>query len=165
MLRAAGVTAATSLTGCLLNNDQVAGGHLYVENFLPNDYRVSITVVRGREAGGERIIDGWFRIPVDHALLFEAVIEAGMPYMITVHRPDVAPEDRVTATIPTCEANGGSARDVSVRVRADGTGIIPWGCDQDYTRRKLEYVEASEYAIDPPAAADPTATESTSTES
>ena len=152
VLRTGAVTAVGALGGCLLNNPQVPGGHLYVENMLPEDYRVMITVTEGTDRQGETVVEGWYRVPVNHALQFEGVIESGTTYTVTAHRPTVPPEDRITVTVDPCEGDGSAARDVSVRIRQDGTGIIPWECDQDYTRRELEYVDPSEYAIDPPQA-------------
>lgn len=158
VLRTGVVTVGSALGGCLLNNPQVGGGHLFVENMLPTEYRMSLTVIEGTDGEGDQVVDGWFRIPPDHALQFQNVIEAGTTYTITAHRPNVEAMDRVTVTVRPCGGNEDAVRDVSVRVREDGTGIIPWACDEEYTRRELEYVNATEYAIDEPQATERPAT-------
>lgn len=54
-----------------------------------------------------------------------------------------------STTVSSCEGND-VARDVSVRVQADGMGINPRECDEEYTLRDLDYVDPETYAIEPP---------------
>lgn len=150
VLGAAGASVAGAISGCTLNNPTVSGGHLYVENLRSTRFRISLTVTTGTDREGDQVVSGWYRVPESTALQFEEVIEPGTSYTITVHRPTVPPEDRVTVTIPSCGGDQG-ARDVSVRTRDDGMGVIPWGCDQDYTQQELEYVAPGDYQIEQPA--------------
>lgn len=149
VLRAVGVTGATALAGCSWNNPDVSGGHLFVENFLPEDYQTAISVAQGRSQDGEEVVEGYYRIPSDHAIQFGEILEGGAAHTITAYTRGSSPEDRTTVTVPACGSED-ATRDVSVRVREDGTGIIPWECNQEYDRRELEYVDASEYRIGTP---------------
>lgn len=158
-----GTSAATilgSLAGCTLGNQETEGGHLYVENTLPAGYQIYLSVTQGRDREGEAVVSGWYEVPSDTALQFQEVLEPGTAYTVTVHRPTVPSEDRVTVTINPCEG-GGTGRDVSIRVRGDGMGVIPWGCNEDgYEELELEYVNPEPYTIDTPAEAQTTETES-----
>ncbi|SFR93976.1 hypothetical protein SAMN05216559_1418 [Halomicrobium zhouii] len=149
VLGAVGAGVAGAVSGCTLNNPEVEGGHLYVENLRSETFELSLTVTAGTDREGDQVVSGWYRVPEETALQFQEVIEPGTSYTITVHRQTVPPEDRVTVTVPTCGGDQGT-RDVSVRTREDGMGIIPWGCDEDYTQQELEYVSPGEYEIEPP---------------
>lgn len=149
VLRSSAAVGVLSLAGCALDNPDVAGGHLFVENTLPAEYRVVLTVTQGADRDGEAVVDDVYRVPADHALQFEGVLEAGTTYTVTAYRPRAESEDRVTVTVPPCENEDAEGRDVSVRVRDDGTGIIPWGCaNEEYTRLELEYVDPSGYTVE-----------------
>ncbi len=152
VLRAAGVTGAAAIAGCSWNNPDVTGGHLFVENFLPEDYRTVVSVAQGRSRDGEEVVEGYYRIPSDHAIQFEEILEGGAAHTITAYTRGSSPADRTTVTVPACGGEN-ATRDVSVRVREDGTGIIPWECDQEYERRELEYVDATDYRVGPPTEA------------
>lgn len=143
VLRASGLTAATALGGCLLENQETEAGHLYVENTSGEERRVALLVVPEGEDAEAAAVDGWYRVPDSHALEFEGVIEPDQAYSVRAALPDAPPEDRVAVTVDPCEDGGD--RIVSVRTRPDGVGVIPFGCEESYTERELEYVDASDY--------------------
>lgn len=145
VLRTGLTVAAGSLAGCVFGEPDVEGGHLYVENTVSEDVTVDLTVAQGSDLEGEVVVDERYRLPQGHALQFEGVLERGQTYTIGARRPVSNREDSVQVTVRPCEGDPETGRDVSVRVRPDAMGVIPWGCSEEYERRELEYVSPEDY--------------------
>lgn len=142
--------AVTGLAGCALDNEETPNGHLLVENPANDAVRLSLVVTANPGGDGERIIDGVYGVPAGHVLQFEGVLESGSQYSIDAAVLPNQQEGRVEVGVETCD-EGDSAEKMDVRVRAtsDSLGIIPYGCDQTYTRSEdMTYVDPSDYQVE-----------------
>ncbi|WP_436931873.1 hypothetical protein [Halosimplex halobium] len=178
VLAAAGLAVSGGLGGCLLRQRGPGTGHIYVENTDETTHRVALWVAQrsvgdgetpgetgdqtgtaggtaeGPGAGGstrdpDPIVAAWYRVPEGDAVEFQNVIEPGQGYEVRAALPDAPPADRITGVVDPCSGEAAGERVVSVRVRPDGLGIIPWGCEDTYTKGDMEYVDASERRIEP----------------
>lgn len=78
------------------------------------------------------------------------MLEPGRTYTIGVNAADEPPTENIGATVKPCEDDSEGTRDVSVRIRDEGHGVIPWSCDEEYTERELKYEDPEEYRVEPP---------------
>lgn len=152
ILRTATVAAAASLTGCLWGNEETHGTNLFLENMKGQDQVVQLIVSPGEEIDGERVVDNWYEAPEGVALEFENVLESGQTYTVGLQAADEPPDEHIASTVDPCEGepDADATRDVSVRVRDEGHGVIPWGCDEEYTERNLDYRPADQHSVEPP---------------
>lgn len=144
-LATGGLTAAAALGGCLVDNPESTAGHLYAENTTSQDAHLALWVGERGDGTPEEVLAGAYDVPASHALEFEGVFVPDRAYTVRAALPEASQSDRVSAAIDECEETPAGERSVSVRTRPDGLGVIPWGCEQSYTERELEYVSASEY--------------------
>lgn len=148
----AGTAVATSLSGCLLGNEEVPGGHLFVGSSLGGPRRLWLTVVEDPEGNSEEVVDGLYRIPPQTVLQFDGVLQSDMTYSISARIPNTSTEERFDVTIETCDEDD-PAEKMDVRIRANtdpnDIGIIHYRCDRTYNYEEdTEYVNASEYRIE-----------------
>ena len=150
VLRAGSAIAATGLAGCTFGNQGTPTGHLLVGNQTTDPVRVSLAVIANPEGERESLVDGLYRVPAGHVLQFEGVLESRTEYSIAADVPGGEPEDQVSVGIETCDENDPAEKmDVRVRAAPDDVGIIPYGCDQTYTRREdMTYVDPEDYLVD-----------------
>ncbi|WP_135363091.1 hypothetical protein [Halosimplex halophilum] len=176
MLAATGLAVSGGLAGCLLRQQGPGTGHIYIENTDETAHRVALWVAQrsvddaatpgetgavgatgtdGGTGSGEGtgdvdpIVAAWYRVPEGDAVEFQNVIEPGQGYEVRAALPDAPPADRITGVVDPCSGEAAGERVVSVRVRPDGLGIIPWGCEDTYTKGDMEYVDAGERRIEP----------------
>ncbi|WP_436907325.1 hypothetical protein [Halosimplex marinum] len=169
VLAATGLAATGGLGGCLLRQRGPGTGHIYIENTDDTSHRVALWVAPrsvDAETPGETGTDGetgtgegtgdadpivaaWYRVPEGDAVEFQDVIEPDQGYEVRAALPDAPPADRVTGVVDPCSGEAAGERVVSVRIRPDGLGIIPWGCEDSYTKGDMNYVDASERRIEP----------------
>jgi len=135
----------TSLSGCQWDNPETAAGHIYAENSTGEEHRLALVVAEQSEGTPTVEIRGWYRVPADHALEFDGVLEPDRRHVVRARLSDAPPEDRVTATIDRCPEGQRGQRVVTIDVQPDGLGVLPRDCETSYTQRELEYVSASEY--------------------
>ena len=147
-----GATVATGLSGCLLGNEEVPNGHLFVGSSLGGPDQLRLTVVEDPEGNSERVVDGLYRIPSQTVLQFNGVLQSGMTYSISARIPNTSMEERFDVTIDTCD-EGDPAEKMDIRIRANtdpnDIGIIHYRCDRTYNyEENTQYVNASEYRIE-----------------
>lgn len=151
VLRAAGTGAAASVAGCLLGNEETGGSRLFVENNAGQEVLLQLVVATGEGIEGDRLLDEWYRVPRQVALEFEDVMEDEATHTVGVHAAEEGPEEGVQATVTPCEDDDAvTMRDVSVRVEPEAMRVVPWECQDEYTERDMEYVEAFEHRVDDP---------------
>lgn len=149
VLRAAGVAVVAGTSGCQLDNPTTAAGHVYAENDSGSSRRVAFFIRERTDGGFDDEIAAWYRVPNDHALEFENVLEAGRTHVIHAALPGSPPTDEVTLTVDPCQEGEAGDRVITVDLQPDGLGIVPRGCQASYTQRELEYVPAAEYRLEP----------------
>ncbi|MDS0294331.1 hypothetical protein [Halogeometricum luteum] len=148
-----GTVAVTgALAGCALDNETVSGNHIFIENRDTTAHTVTISV-REASGGRETVLQNRYRVPSQHALQFEGVLQSGTGYQIDVEqtRADVEPQqDGLDVGIQTCSEGDSSARmDVSVILDESGPGFVTWPCNRTYTyRERLTYEDPGAYTVD-----------------
>lgn len=148
-----GTVAVTgALAGCALDNPTVSGNHLFIENRDTTAHTVAISV-RETSNGRETVLQDRYRIPGEHALQFEGVLESGADYQIDVEQTqaDIEPQqDDLDVGIQTCgEDDSADRMDVSVILDGSGPGFVTWPCNQTYTyRERLTYEDPDAYTAD-----------------
>jgi hypothetical protein len=151
LLRVSGLAAAGLTAGCALDNPDVQGGVLFLENRSDEVRRAHLRVTSGTDEGGERVVDERYRLPAYYALEFGDVLHSGEKYRIRVRQEAASdPEETMEMPVETCDEETPSDQMyVSAILSRNGPGISRWGCKDEYTEReRLTYVdEASEYAI------------------
>ncbi|QLH80123.1 hypothetical protein [Halosimplex pelagicum] len=168
LLAATGLAATGGLGGCLLRQSGPGTGHIYVENTDDTTHRVALWVASRSDDGdgtpggadgatgtgegtetADPLVAAWYRVPAGDAVEFQEVIESGATYEVRAALPDAPPSDRVTGVVGPCSGDPAGERVVSVRTRPDGLGIIPWGCEESYTKGDMNYVDAEERRLEP----------------
>lgn len=150
VLRLGAIATSGAISGCALDNPDVPGNHLFVENRDSEPYTVTLSV---SEAGsGDVVVDNRYRVPGETALQFEGVLEAGNGYEIQIEqqREDTSPwSDDMSVEIESCSDEDPSDKvDVSVLLAEAGPTVVTWPCDRGYTyRERLTYVEPDEHAV------------------
>lgn len=148
-----GAASTTLLAGCAVEDavfgEDVQGGHVFLYNNKNDEERAGLVVTD--KSDGERVINGMYRIPGEHALQFEEVLESGNTYEFWVVQPgqESRGEQNLSVTVKTCrEGDPSDKLDVLVQVTSHGPDMATFGCDETYSRRaEVTYVEPSEYWI------------------
>lgn len=147
LLVAGGLAVSGSVGGCLLDNPDTAAGHVYIENTSPGDRRLALSVTAETDGTPRQVVDSWYDVPEGTALEMEGVLEPGQRYTVRAALEDAQPADTEVAEIDTCEEGAEGERVVSVRTAVDRLGVLTRGCDESYTQRELEYVEATQHRV------------------
>lgn len=138
-----------ALGGCLWGGSEINPGHVYVENTSDGERELATLIAEQTDGTLDPEIQAWYRIPEDYALQFENVLEPNETHVVRTRLRGSSPENREAVTVELCSENRDEGqRVVTVRLQPDAVGIIPYGCEEAYTRQELEYVDASEYRIE-----------------
>ena len=153
VLAVAAGSSTISLAGCsgVLTRASPRDGPdpFYVENHTDKEHRFSVVITR--KSDDERIVDGEYRVPADHAAVFADIGEVGTTYRFAVGFDDVSPltgEWSVSRCPP--EERGPDANTAGAFfVREDRTGFARNQCDDQQVGDSdaLTYVRATEVAI------------------
>ncbi len=151
VLRAATLAAATALAGCPVGPfggpPDPAGG-LFVENRTESAKRIQLSVTG---PDGDRLVHDEYRVPAEHALQFQGVLEPRRTYDIRAYQPD-APEtanEHLVLEVETCdEADPAGRMDVVILAGSNGPDILTFGCDSSYGETGyLTYVDPAEHEL------------------
>lgn len=148
LLQAGAVVAVSAVGGCQWSGPEISPGHVYVENLSQGARELALFVAEQSNGTLDPEVQAWYEIPDGSALQFEEVLEPNSTHVVRAELRDSPIETPEAATIDPCpEGRDAGERVVSVRLQQDEIGILPHGCQDDYARRELEYVDASEHRI------------------
>lgn len=146
VLGASGLVTTAVLGGCLGSSPEIDPGHVYVENMSGGERELALVVAEQSDGALDLEVQAWYRIPEGYALQFRNMLEPDRTHVVRAELRNSPAEGPEAVTIDPCpEGRDAGERVVSVRLQPDEIGIIPFGCRDEYMRRELEYVEASEY--------------------
>lgn len=146
-LQAATLATVTALAGCPAgpfgSGSDPAGG-LFVENRTESAKRIQLSVTEGG-SNGDRLVHHEYRVPAEHALQFQGVLEPQRTYDIRAYQPDVpaTANEHLVLEVGTCEEADESGRmDVVILAGSNGPDILAFGCDSSYGETEyLTYVD------------------------
>lgn len=149
VIRTGLIVTSGTLCGCTLDNPEVSGNHLFIENRDTGAHTVTISV-RETENNSEVVIQNQYRVPGQHVLQFEEVLQSETSYEINVRMTRVdasSQEDDLEVELETCSEEDPAERmDISVVLDSSGPGFVTWPCNETYVyRERLTYVAPEEY--------------------
>lgn len=148
LLGAVTAVGTATVAGCVLDNPEVEGGHLFFENEMAESRRALLSVID--ENTGVEIVHGEFRLPARTVGQYSGVLAEGNTYDIRVYQPAADESASLVTGASTCENEDDSQRrDVVVALTGDGPRVNVHACDSTYTTGEgLTYNEApSEFRI------------------
>lgn len=147
-IRSGGLAAFAALAGCQMNGSETTPGHVYAENGTDQEHRLAVAVAEPAEESVTYDVRAWYRLPPEHALEFNGVLEPGRTHYLRAQLETSPAQDSLSTTIDECSDGATGGRVVSIDVQNDGLGVITRDCQSSYEERDLEYVLASEYKVE-----------------